>query len=597
MNLKLKLTDATRKKLTLLFYSLASLTPILAGIFYIRSYGVDVLYGDQWNLAITMLRGKTSTLSIPEIFALHNEHRIATARVISLILTQLFSPWNVKVEMMIGYAFSVLTYGLLVAMILKQCRLLERAEVRAQNLHLGGLSMVVSSVFLFSPVQYENWLWGFQMPWFLVILCLITAVFLLDICFETRFYIGFFLAIAACIIASFSLAHGLFVWVACLPMFLKPGLNWQSRASLGAIWLGSAAFTGLIYLADYRKPENHPSTGLVFERPGLAIDFFLNQIGGSFGKGEIPTLILGLLMIVGYAIAIIYCFKSSKLLQANYLPWLSIGLFPIIFASITTAGRLGLGSGFALTSRYTTVSLLLPICLINLFRVFLASQKHLGEYKFYTVSSLLLAGFLFSSFIGGYEQGLTEMRAFSYARYRAKTCIELYDYLTPQLANECLTRYVYVNPDVPIDLLSPLRQQQLMAAPPVWPFDASQDFDSDYGQISDAEILETPNGEILRVSGWAFSAGHPGIVLLGNETNPDLFTLTEVRQRRRDIAEEFSSSQYLNSGWEIQFALDELPDTVSFLTAYFYDLEQREIYKLGQIALADLSVRAVSLRR
>ena len=597
MKLGLKLADATRKKLILFSYSLVSLIPILVGFFCIQSYGVDVLYGDQWDLAVTVLKGKTSTLPISEIFALHNEHRIAASRIISLMLTRLFSPWNVKVEMMIGYAFSILTYGLLAALILKQCRLFERAEGSSKNLHLGGLSMVASSLLLFSPVQYENWLWGFQLPWFLVIFCLTAAIFLLDICFETGVYSAFFLAIAVCVVASFSLAHGLFVWVACFPMFLKPEFKGWIRARLGVVWLGSATLTGLIYLADYRKPEAHPSTNLVFERPGLAIDFFLNQVGGAFGKIEIPTLIFGLLLIVAYAIAVISCFKNPKRLQTQCLPWLSIGLFSIIFALITTAGRLGLGSGVALVSRYTTVSLLLPVCLINLARIFLASQKNLKEYKLYTISLLLLAGFLFSSFITGYERGLADARASSYVRYRAKTCLELYDYLEPQLANECITHFVYPNPAVPIEFVSRFRQHQLLEAIPVWDVEARPDVDSAQGQISDAEILNTPNGDILRISGWAFSDGHPGMVLLGNEAAPDLFTLTEVRKRRRDIAEKFSSNKYLNSGWEIQVALDQQSDAVSFFTVYFYDLEQREIYKLGQVSLADLSLKEVSAKR
>ncbi|MGD1940471.1 MAG: hypothetical protein ACFB0G_04115, partial [Leptolyngbyaceae cyanobacterium] len=264
---------------------------------------------------------------------------------------------------------------------------------------------------------------------------------------------------------------------------------------------------------------------------------------------------------------------------------------------ITTAGRLGLGSGVALVSRYTTVSLLLPVCLINLARIFLASQKNLKDYILYTVSLLLLAGVLFSSFITGYERGLADARASSYVRYRAKTCLELYDYLDPQLANECIVNFVYPDPAVPLSFISRFRQHQLLEAAPVWDVEARPDFDSAQGQISDAEILNTPNGDILRISGWAFSNGHPGMVLLGNEAAPDLFTLTEVRQRRRDIAEEFSSNQYLNSGWEIQVASDKLPDTVNFLTVYFYDFERREIYKLGQVSLADLSVKEVSLRR
>ncbi|MEL6399799.1 MAG: hypothetical protein AAFR26_12015 [Cyanobacteria bacterium J06626_4] len=594
MKLGLKLTDTNRKRLILFSYSLLSLIPILVGVFCIQTYGVDVLYGDQWDLSQTLVLAKQSLLPIREFFILHNEHRIATSKLISSMLVRLFSPWNVKVEMMIGYAFSILTYGLVVMLISKQSQFFKGAKVSSQNLHLGGLSMVASSLLLFSPVQHENWLWGFQMPWFLVILCLVAAVFFLDVCLETATYWGFFAAIAACVIASFSLAHGLFVWAACLPMFLKPGLKRWIRASLGAVWLGSAALTGLIYLADYRKPASHPSTNLVFERPGLAIDFFLNQVGGTFGKIEIPNLILGLLLIVAYAIAVAYYFKSSPHLQAHCLPWLSIALFSIIFALITTAGRLGLGSHAALVSRYTTVSLLLPVCLINLSRIFLVSQKRLREYKFHTVGLLLLAGFLFSSFITGYEQGLAEARASSYARYRAKTCIELHDYLDPQLADECITKFAYPDPALPIEFLSLLRQHQLREEAPVWSFEAHQDFNSDYGQVSNAEILDTPNGDILSVSGWAFSAGHPGIVLLGNETEPDLFTLTEVRKRRRDIAEKLSSNQYLNSGWEIQVALDELPDTVRFLTAYLYDLEQREIYQLGQVPIADLRTKAVS---
>ena len=594
MKLKLKLTDEDNKRWVLCVYILLSLIPMLAGIFCIQFYGVNVPYADQWRHAGTLINGKASWPSGQEIFSLHHEHRTAATKIISLMLVRLFSTWNIKLEMMVGYAFSGLAYGLLVVSILRQCGLFKMTSASVKSLHLGGLSILASSLLLFSPVQYENWLWSFQIPWFLVIFCLIAAVFLLDICFEKESCVAFLLAIICCVVASFSLAHGLFIWFACLPMFLKQGLKRRTSVGLFAIWLGSATITAIVYLADYRQPRGHPDPYLIFEKPSLAIDFFLNLTGAAFGRAEIPSLVIGLLLIGAYVIAIFYCLKSPRRIQNQCLPWISIGLYSIIFALITTAGRLGLSSEAAFAPRYTTVSLLLPICLINFSRIFLVFQQNRQEYRLYTAGLLFLSGVLFSSLIAGYTQGFASAKTFSSQRHLGKTCLELYDYIETQLASDCITNYVYPNLDEALTITNQLRQQQLLKEFPTWNFDERQDFDQDQGQISNSEVLRTPNGDVLKISGWAFSEGHPGMVLLGREAAPALFTVTEVGKRRRDIAEEFSSDQYLHSGWEVHVALNELPNSVGFLTVYLYDLEEQKLYKLGQLSLADLRTKAGS---
>src|SRR5262249_17536177 len=144
----------------------AAILPMLlvAGIIY--RFGVNVPYGDEWSIYGLVEKWHAHQLTVTDFFAVHNQHRILFPRLIYLSLIEL-THGNLKAEMYCSLFLCLLTsIGILI--------LLRRSfgESRRRQLSLW----VLINLILFSPIQAENWLWGFQLQIFLANLCLVAAV-------------------------------------------------------------------------------------------------------------------------------------------------------------------------------------------------------------------------------------------------------------------------------------------------------------------------------------------------------------------------------------------------------------------------------------
>ena len=97
------------------------------------------------------------------------------------------------------------------------------------------------ALLLFSFVQYQNSLWGFQMAWYLVMLAFAIAVFLLDR--PTLSWLVLTGAIGAAVLGSFSSLQGFFIW----PIGLMLLLYRRRSKGLVVAWVASAVITGGVY--------------------------------------------------------------------------------------------------------------------------------------------------------------------------------------------------------------------------------------------------------------------------------------------------------------------------------------------------------------
>ena len=462
---------ATRKQLypSALLYGFLALVPLIIYIVCLQQNAVNIPIWDEWQLVDFRLRAIADSVSWQDIFALHNEHRIASMRLIALATNQLSTGWQSSLRMAISCAISITAFSLLILLTWRQFKSSVDDHLTPPNWHIFGFTTVATSLFFFSPAQQENWLWGFQVPWFLIQFILIAAVFLLYEFLKSQQLVYYVAAILLCFVASFSLAQGLFVWLVCLPMFLTKGLKRKFRLAIAGTWLLAATVAFAAYMTGYSKPAGHPNTRLALERPGLAIDFFLNLVGNALGQDGISNVVLGLVMVLTFLSLVILCYRQSATVWNDALVWLSIGLFPMVFATVTTVGRLGLGSGAALASRYSTVTLLLPICLAQLFRIFLHHQHSLNKLIRPLVISTFLLGFMFAGVVDGYENGLSDARNGMHHRKEGRACLEFYAQMEPELANECIARYIFPVPSFPLEIMKTLNAEGIIAPPAVVP--------------------------------------------------------------------------------------------------------------------------------
>src|SRR5215467_15527584 len=90
-----------------------SLVPAILTIIYISSNAVNVPWNDevtQIDVAIRSLRG---TLTLADMFAQHNEHRIFFTNLVTIILARL-TQWDVRYGIYVSFFLAVVCFALLI---------------------------------------------------------------------------------------------------------------------------------------------------------------------------------------------------------------------------------------------------------------------------------------------------------------------------------------------------------------------------------------------------------------------------------------------------------------------------------------------------
>jgi hypothetical protein len=359
----------------------AVLVPPLFILYAIFAYGVPVPYWDQWELVPLLQKLNNHSLGFADLWAQHNEHRIVLPRAVMLFLARL-TGWNIYYEFVTSFLIALATFILLWSMLRKTF------EGRPPVWLLVAFSLVA-----FSPIQYDNWLWGWQIQFFMTNLGAVAAVWSLQK-WPDRFK-GLAFAIIAVVFSSFSLGSGLFLWMAIMPViFLARPRNWSHII----LWCIAAAATLGLYLNGYLKPPAHPSPFSFMQHPREFIKYVFIYIGSPLGfiKPD-AALIMGILIII-VATAILIAFsRYGTGGMASLLPWIALGLQAILCAIGTGVGRAGFGARQALSSRYSTFASLLLLAVLVIAASWLAirrKEESGGQsFRHRTVATALLAIF------------------------------------------------------------------------------------------------------------------------------------------------------------------------------------------------------------
>lgn len=144
------------------------LLPAVLLLWFIFNFSVNVPYWNQWELVNLFEKVATNSTTFNDFFAQHNEHRIVFPKVIFVTLA-FASKWNIKYELLFSLVLAITNFILLNRIIFNQ--------VGSNANTLTYISNIIICVLIFSFVQYGNWLWGFQIAWFLTNVCVILAIF------------------------------------------------------------------------------------------------------------------------------------------------------------------------------------------------------------------------------------------------------------------------------------------------------------------------------------------------------------------------------------------------------------------------------------
>lgn len=339
-------------------------TVILVALVYgVITYTVDCPIGDDFehiDILKKFLDGDISFLR--DIWRQHGDHRPVTMRMSRLLFLHI-SNGNPIYENLFSVGIAMVIF-----LIIAQAVVRSHKSLGLKNF---GWVIIFAIVMVFSPVQYENFLWAHQTSWFVANLSVILAIFFLG-----RYPVSllkFIFAILLSVLATYSNGTGLIVWPLGLiatsilpaPVSRTPKFGKACRI---AAWLASGAICMLAYFWDYSTISHHPATKL-FLNANLTpfVMYVIGYLGAPMAAGSaVWAIVWGVVAVFLFLIAILCWLINIGTLRAskgNFMAWFLLGLFSILNAILCSLSRIGSGWEQSLSSRYTTVSLLLWISL------------------------------------------------------------------------------------------------------------------------------------------------------------------------------------------------------------------------------------------
>ncbi|MEG3909272.1 hypothetical protein QT979_15330 [Microcoleus sp. w2-18bC1] len=583
------------------------LIPVVLLIGFVANFSVNVPVDDEWRLASLFEKIAQGNVTFNDFWALHSNHRILFPKIIIAVLA-FASRWNINYQLCLSIGLAAITF---IAMYK-----LSSMQVKNVGDDLWHLANILTCILIFSLVQHENWLWGFQLAWFFVNLCFVAAVYALVSHHKLLPNIRISIAAVFCFFASFSLAQGLLSWLAAIPAVVALERNAAQKRKRLIVWMLLFVATCAVYSIDYH-PSRKASIISLLNKQFVVIDYFLSLLGSPIVRSHGISALVGWLIFASFVFFVVYFGKkivsssadssvsadSEKQFQLpaipsslamtdrndigeNYeaLPWLSIGLFSVLSALFITAGRAEFGAIQAIeSSRYTTNSILLLIAVVQLWQLFVPGNDPKTKatlkpnYKFiYRV----VAGLLIATIIVNSQLAIAKTRSAIIYKQGAQDCLQLINYLEP-------SDFFNNSPESCVRVLSKktwlVREGAAIIEKIGWlKFAKNVEFISNtekvYGyldkpQTSDKSLTVKQN-DAVKAAGWAVlpeNLQQPHIVLLSLGEKKSFFANAYVNLDSPDIAESLKSELYNNARWAVDLSDNNLPIAQTEIKAWVYN--------------------------
>jgi hypothetical protein len=321
-----------------------ALIPLLYLIWLAIRLSVDVPFGDQWELIPNLNKLDAGTLSFHDVWQLRNEHRPLFPTLVMLGLAWI-TKWNINVEIALN-----LLLGVAVAVVY-----LSTLRSRDQpGPAWRWWAVPVLSPLLFSPAQWENWLWGQQLLMFMNVLGVAIGFrFLSGPGRSTRRFIG---AIACGVFGMYCFGTGLTYWpVALLAFALNDDQKSWRRV---VVWITVASLAIATYAIDFYRPPGSVPLLSNLTNPRVVADlavymckFVGAPVAGYDGKAAAVAGIVGV-TLMATLVVVTFRLRRTRLFLFACL----IGVNAIADGLLTGVGRAAYGADSSLASRYQTIA-------------------------------------------------------------------------------------------------------------------------------------------------------------------------------------------------------------------------------------------------
>jgi hypothetical protein len=368
-------------------------------------------FGDQWD----MLIDDASRLTPGWFYAQHNEHRLVFPKLIFAIDRFGFAETN-KFNLFCNLA---LPFSLALFIVYAATRYAD--QTLSEKLWIAG----VVFGFLFSAMQWENLVWGFQSVFIGVELATFGAFAAVALGTPTPLRIA--AAVVCETVATYTLSSGAIAPFGAITLAL-----WRGWGKVAVAVLAFAAICLLAsYLNGYIAPVGHSDPLRSLLQPVDVTGFVLAEIGSPFWpllvKLQLPARFEQAFGAIGVALFLLAAIglvrRRERTFGAEGL-FLAIAAYVMAVALVTALGRLKFGFPQALASRYTSHTLLFWLSLL-LLAVITFGRRHPG----WRISAMALTLSALSAIAGAQTNFVAAAEQWATSHLEASTALlaDVYD--------------------------------------------------------------------------------------------------------------------------------------------------------------------------
>lgn len=550
--------------------------PILCALQMMRTHWVAVPWWDEWlTPGETLASYYRGTLTFADLWSQHNESRKFVPRLLYLAL---YVPcgWDVRYGMVLGFAWvCVGSAGLYWVL----------SQSVSRSIACGGF--VLMNVLLFSPRQYENFLYSLEGENFTPAFALIFALGcnLRVKSFRTKAIINSFLAL----FSTYTFANGMLVWLLAFPVQWKgaPAIESSAGRRFWRIAYSLAALVSIgAYFVGYQRPEETPPFATNISTLWDLLHYLLIWLGSLFVT-PVPTTV-GVCILGTFTCLVVMTSKHARQVASWRVPypWLILGSYVLISGLVTAAGRVGFGLTAAPSVRYTVFTVFFYIAVLGLFcSIYQDARRSIYKRPVMMGSAALLL--VLWAFTLRYEIPLLAENT------AAREHLQL-------VARWSLA--IPANPD--LRLLSPYRET-------LWRIRVLAAHDALRPRLIDARLAQgvtVPSAptskdagyldqvvfnsrDRLLAQGWAQIPGRDtaaDCVVLGYRDESgswNLFGVTETGGRRPDVAAALRIPGLMSAGFSRFFTIDKFPRGSVIFEARAIDLKHKRLFPMSGAAI------------
>jgi uncharacterized membrane protein len=391
-------------------WMLLAFSPVVFIIFAVLHFSVHAPFWDQWEMVPMFQHHDAGTLSFNDFWMQHNEHRILFPNIVLYVLAQI-THWDPYYEVVISLIFALATTALVVLML--------RLTFSGRKYTLPILTILATWLVL-SPIQSDNWIWGWQAEWFMSVLGVVGAIF-----FLTKPKLGTKTLIAAAIaatLATYSLGNGSVVWILGFILLLLLKTTWKQRA----IWAGLGTVEIALYYFNFVNPPYEPSKGLFLHEPFNFARYVFIYLGRPLAFDFHVAQPIGIALVMIFATCVGYLWKTKRAEFKKLLPWFGLGLYGLAGATITAISRMGFGLEQAYSARYTTISLFFTLSTVVFavvtWQEYFKNFKKLRQVKL--LSAAAACGLFIPLLLISYYKGYLQMQELNSHLVEVRQCLQ-----------------------------------------------------------------------------------------------------------------------------------------------------------------------------